>query len=104
MSDTVFVDTQRAVVKPFARDDHERAKWLKAWADDTLARITFRGPCIVSLPFLMVGRITDDRFITVVPYDPLEETLIADLGEGGILQAPLFVPREDCQPVENEDE
>ncbi len=104
ISDTVLVDTERAVASPFAPDENEREAWRRALADGSLPQIAFRGQCTVVMPCLLVGQLQNDAFLAVLPYVPVEETLLADLGEGGILQIPLYVPKEDCQPVKDEDE
>jgi hypothetical protein len=105
ISDTVLVDTERAVASPFAPDENEREAWRRALADGSLPQIAFSGLCTVVMPCLLMGRVQNfDAFRAVIPYVPIAETLLGDLGEGGILQVPLYVPADDCQPVENEDE
>ena len=104
IGDTVFVDTQRAIASPFAPDENQRRAWRRALANGSLPQIAFSGLCTVVFPCLLMERVqNDDAFRAVIPYVPIAETLLGDLGEGGILQVPLYVPAEDCQPVENED-
>jgi len=104
IGDTVFVGTTRAVASPFAPDENEREAWRRALADGSLPQIAFRGLCTVVIPCLLMGRVQEfDAFRAVIPDVAIAETLLGDLGEGGILQVPLYVPAEDCQPVEDED-
>jgi len=103
IGNTVFVDTTRAVASPFAPDENQRRAWRRALADGSLPQIAFSGLCTVVMPCLLMEQV-ESAFIAALPYVPIEATVFADLGDGGTLQTPLYVPADDCRPVECEDE
>jgi hypothetical protein len=105
IGETVFIDTQRATASPFAPDKNQCREWVQGLVDESLAQIAFSGYGTLVFPCLLIGRVQDDeRFRAVIPHVPIAQTLIGDLDDDGVLQVPLYVPAEDCQPAEIEEE
>lgn len=104
IGETVFANTQRATASPFAPDKKQRREWVRGLVDGSAPQIAFSGYGTLVFPCLLIGLVqNDERFRAVIPHVPIAETLVGNLDEDGILQVPLYVPAEDCQPVEIED-